>query len=311
MKWVFLHQPAWQTTFPRLIEPLPDEWLASLLLRCDEVNTWGSGTTCAALQRVHPNKSRWQTTNMICPPEDPLSTLAEWLAVPLTTILATTYRQELIPLFGFAHLSSKRLAPSFRFRICPQCLRQRRYLRRTLVFPQLQSCPEHQLLLLATCQCGASLRLITQGAQPFACHACGLDWGKLPRIPASQELSRLQQTYLSHYALFLSNGASSELIKHVLRIIGARLRELYGEEAFWKQVEACGKLGEHTSHTDEYMAYCSLSALVSALVYFHISSRDILASLAPLTRRSSNPGNVYYHTVAEMIANLPVSDISQ
>ncbi len=277
------------------------------MLRCDEVNTWGSGTTRAALQRIHHTKKHWQATNMICPPEELLSTLADLLAVPQTAIVATTYREELISLFGFVHLSSQRLAPSLRFRICPQCVRHYRLIQRSVVFPQLQMCFEHQLLLAATCQCGAALRWITRGTKPFSCHVCGIDWGKLPQIPVSPELSHFQKKYFSYYMLFLTRNPAAGFIEHVLQIIGAKLREIFGEEVFWKKVEESEKLGKLKQNTHEYKAYCSLSILVSTLMYFSISLQDILASWSPW--RSSNPGNVYYYAVAEMIANLPESDM--
>ena len=41
--------PAWQTTFPFLVAPLANEWLVGFLLRCDEANHWGSGTTLTRL----------------------------------------------------------------------------------------------------------------------------------------------------------------------------------------------------------------------------------------------------------------------
>jgi hypothetical protein len=43
MQPVLLDDPAWQTTFPHRVTPLHEEWLAGLLLRCDEVNHWASG----------------------------------------------------------------------------------------------------------------------------------------------------------------------------------------------------------------------------------------------------------------------------
>jgi hypothetical protein len=307
MKSVFLYDPTWQSTFPNRIEPSHNEWLASFMLRCDEVNTWGSGTTRTTLQRIHHTKDSWQATNMICPPEELLSTLADLLAVPQAALLATTYRYELISLYGYVHLSSHRLAPSFRFRICPQCVKHHRLIQRSVVFPQLQICYEHQLLLAATCQCGAALRWITRGTRPFSCYACGIDWGKLPQIPVSQELSHFQKTYLSYYMLFLKRNAEPGFIDHVLQIIGAKLRETFGEEVFWKKVEESEKLGKLKHNTHEYKAYCSLSILVSTLMYFSISIQDILASWSPW--RSSNHGYLYYYAVAEMIANLPETDM--
>ena len=168
-------------------------------------------------------------------------------------------------------------------------------------------CFEHQLHLVATCQCGASLRWITKGTKPFSCHVCGIDWGKLPTIPVSQELSHFQKTYLLYYMLFLTRNPAAGFIEHVLQIIGTKLRETFGKEVFWKKVEESEKLGKHKQNIHEYKAYCSLSTLVSALMYFRISSQDVLASWSPW--RSSNPGNVYYYAVAEMIANLLESDM--
>jgi hypothetical protein len=45
MRDIHIADPAWRTTFPHLVAPLPHEWLAGVLLRCDERNCWGSGTT--------------------------------------------------------------------------------------------------------------------------------------------------------------------------------------------------------------------------------------------------------------------------
>jgi hypothetical protein len=45
MQPVYITDPAWRTTFQHLVAPLPNEWLLGLLLRCDEVNDWNSGTT--------------------------------------------------------------------------------------------------------------------------------------------------------------------------------------------------------------------------------------------------------------------------
>ena len=38
MPTIYISDPEWQETFPHWVAPLQDEWLAGLLLRCDEVN---------------------------------------------------------------------------------------------------------------------------------------------------------------------------------------------------------------------------------------------------------------------------------
>ena len=57
MQTLSLGDPHWFTTFPRRVAPLPDEWLAGLLLRCDETNHWESGETFRYLLRStdHPD----------------------------------------------------------------------------------------------------------------------------------------------------------------------------------------------------------------------------------------------------------------
>jgi hypothetical protein len=51
MQSIGLDHPAWLTTFPHRVTPLYEEWLAGLLLRCDEVNHWASGTTFTLLKQ--------------------------------------------------------------------------------------------------------------------------------------------------------------------------------------------------------------------------------------------------------------------
>src|SRR5437660_10366784 len=48
---IHISDPVWQRTFPHLVAPLRNEWLAGLLLRCDEMNLWRSGTTVTHLLR--------------------------------------------------------------------------------------------------------------------------------------------------------------------------------------------------------------------------------------------------------------------
>src|SRR5437763_6173930 len=92
--------PAWLTTFQHLVEPKHDEWLPGLLLRCDKVNGWESGTTLAELLRSSGRyflngKPSWTVV-----PTSALEWLSQVLALPMNALLATTYQSELARLYG-------------------------------------------------------------------------------------------------------------------------------------------------------------------------------------------------------------------
>ncbi len=213
---ISLDDPAWQTTFPHRVAPLPDEWLPGLLLRCDEANHWGSRTTLTHLLRPGPEKFhrcwRTETSNLALIVRRALNLdyLAQLLALPKSALLATTYYAELDRLYGYqvTRLFPRHLNPSFSFHLCPACVAEARLLRRTLTLAQVTLCPQHQVALLEQCNCGTPLRLFHRQARPFTCHTCGLDWGDLPRIEAAPSRLVLEQKLLSWYVFFFSQGTS-------------------------------------------------------------------------------------------------------
>jgi TniQ protein len=306
MRCVHLSDAAWMMTFPHRVGPLPDEWLPGLLLRCDEVNQWSSGTTLGHLRHMHARKSYWlRADNFIALPAEILNDLADWLGGSVKALLATTYQVELARIFDRPHVPPKRLTASWELRVCPTCLVQKRLLRRTLVLPQIRYCPQHQVVLLKRCQCGALLSLFSLLAQPFTCHACGLDWAKLPATQASPEHIAREQQYLLHYALFFSRGTLA-LLERALRHIGKKLREEKGDDAFWE--ELFKQQEKFTGRADQYQANCSLNAVVSALVRFDLSPRHILVADAPLFGYGSEWSNPYYYAVVNMLADALVPD---
>lgn len=62
-------EDAWASTFPRRVTPLVDEWLSGLLLRCDEMNYWLSGTTSAYLLRDSARNASMPTHHFLIPPQ--------------------------------------------------------------------------------------------------------------------------------------------------------------------------------------------------------------------------------------------------
>jgi hypothetical protein len=209
---VHIADSRWQATFPHRVTPLPDEWLPGFLLRCDEVNHWESRTTLIHLLSPGPEKFhrcwRTETPNLtvIQPSSLSLDSLAQFLALPVSTLLATTYHTELARLYGEPKLHPKLLNPSYSLRLCPQCLAEERILRRTLTLPHITHCPAHLLTLLTQCQCGAPFCLFHRQAHPFTCYTCGLDWAELPRIEAAPEVLASEQKWLVWYEFFFLQG---------------------------------------------------------------------------------------------------------
>jgi TniQ len=224
MRPVYITDPAWWTTFPHLVAPLPDEWLLGLLLRCDEENHWPSKTTLLEILRPGPERFRrfWYMNppnlTVIQPSLLKINYIVQFLDIPPDAILATTYHTELARYYGKDSPHPKNLNSSLSFHLCPECVAKERMLRRSLTLPHITVCPLHQVALLEQCQCGASLRLFHRLASPFTCHACGMDWADLPRIKASSERVMLEQKFLSWYE-FLFYCGESPTILYPLRLI--------------------------------------------------------------------------------------------
>lgn len=212
MQDIDLNAPAWRNTFPHRVMPLPGEWLAGWLLRCDEVNHWACRTTLTHLLSPGPEKFhrcwRTETPNLIViqPSSLNLDSLAQFLALPVNVLLATTYHTELARLYGESRLHPKLLNDSYSLRLCPQCLAETRRLRRTLTLPHITHCPAHLVALRTQCQCGAPLHLFHRQARPFTCHRCGIDWAELPRIEAAPSHLVLEQKWPVWYEFFFLQG---------------------------------------------------------------------------------------------------------
>src|SRR6266566_8905998 len=172
MRDIHISDPAWRTTFPYLVAPLPNEWLAGVLLRCDERNCWGSGTTLGYVLRPGSKQSAMNELSTIVPTVIDLEMLAQVLSVPVSHMVATTYLAELARLYGSQHLHAKLLSSSFPFHVCPACIAEERKLSRWLTLPHIMHCPEHHLSLVSSCSCGAALRLFHRKSRPFTCCKC-------------------------------------------------------------------------------------------------------------------------------------------
>src|SRR5260370_40984154 len=149
---ILLADPAWKTTFPFLVETRENEWLTGLLLHCDEENHWGSGTTLTHICHMN-EKTAKSTSTLIVPSGLSLDALADALAVPHESIVATTYQAELARIYGLADPHALLLSTSFSFRLCPACVAHTRLLIPILVLPHTTLCPRYPIMLVTPCLC--------------------------------------------------------------------------------------------------------------------------------------------------------------
>ncbi len=280
MRDIHISDPAWRTTFPHRVAPLPNEWIAGLLLRCDERNVWGSGTTLGHVLRPESKRSAMNELSTILPTVIDLEALAQVLALPVSAIVATTYLAELARLYDGEHLHAKLLSSSFAFHLCPACIAEERRLSRLLTLPHITHCPQHQLALVPSCQCGAPLRLFHRQARPFTCHKCGLDWKNLPQRKMDPARMETEQQILSYYNFFWTYG-TPELLASTLRLIYDSVVEK-GEI----RVPLPNEDAQAASDRRPYHISTSLGYLVHALWQLNLSPRDVMVYAGPLPWRS-------------------------
>jgi hypothetical protein len=275
-----LSDAAWRTTFPFLVEPREDEWLMGLLLHCDQVNHWGSGTTLTHICHMS-GKSMKSDWTLIVPSGLELSALADALAVAHEALVATTYQAELTRIYGVADPHALLLSTSFSFHLCPACVAEDRLLTRTLALPHITICPRHQIMLVNRCLCGTGLRPFHWRSLPFRCFKCGLDWAELPRNKAEQRRSEIEEQLLSYYQFFWTYGtpdvlASTERLVYDSVVEKGEIRAPLSDKVF--QSETLDRSYRRTS---------SLGYLVHLLWQLDLNPGDILVYAGPLPWRST------------------------
>src|SRR5260370_20283877 len=275
-----LSDPAWKTTFPFLVEPRENEWLTGLLLHCDEVNHWGSGTTVSHVCPMN-EKTAQRPSTLIVPSGLELSALAEALAVPHESIVATTYQAELARIYGVTEPHALLLSTSFSFRLCPACAAEDRLLTRTLVLPHITICPRHQISLVNLCLCGTVLRPFHWRARPFRCFKCGLDWADLPRNKADQGCIEIEQQLLSSYQFFWTYG-TPEVLESTRRLVYDSVVEKGAIRA-----PLSDNISQSQSLGRSYRRTSSLGYLVHLLWQLDLTPGDILVYAGPLPWRSA------------------------
>jgi hypothetical protein len=311
---VQITDPAWETTFPHRVAPRAEEWLAGVLLRCDEANGWDRGRTLAYLLRTLQRPANLTQPGLVLPPSPAfLQVLAGWLAVPESALLATTYGAELTRLYERPDPPIQDMGVVFHF--CPACLAERRMLRRTCVLPHITCCPLHQVQLQSRCVCrernpppksdhpvfdAISLAdaifkhmdeapvgqdLFFSGKQPFTCHECGLDWAQFPRRSADPERLLLEQKILAWYDFFFSKG-TRVVLQRTLQVINQTLKQ--------RQKRSVKRLNGKTSLvTFSALERMSLGQLVDVLVSLELAPDAVGTDETPLLWRPVNRQTFY------------------
>ena len=268
------YDSTWLSTFPRLVAPQHDEWFPGLLLRCDEVNQWECGATMAHLLRsVSEHRSRGRPNWVIVPPSV-LELLTQLLALPMSSLLATTYQLELASLYDTPSPHATYLCRSFPLHLCPDCITEGRLLKRTSILPHITCCSSHQVALVGTCRCGTLLQLFPRQSLPFTCQKCCSDWAELPRITSKPERIALEQKVMSYYAFFFDNARPT---------IIAKAQQLVRDSMKRKKVVYLKCFDGNYKYVECYDAKrISLGSLVEFLVSLDLSPHDIVAYEGPL-----------------------------
>lgn len=191
---------------PVVVTPRPEELLLGLGLRCDLANGFPAGSTGMMLARHNSGPATYGrpgfsvTGNVF-----DLEAFAQLIGSDHQQIVATTYRAELLRLFG-PDVSSKRLGRLGPFRVCPDCIEQDILIRRETILPWVDQCPVHRVALVTRCTCGAVLRPTSSGEEPFTCSSCWAHWGSLPRSTPEPWDDLRQRRIIHAYRVILDRG---------------------------------------------------------------------------------------------------------
>ncbi|HEX8230556.1 MAG TPA: hypothetical protein VF826_14755 [Chloroflexia bacterium] len=207
-----LRDAQWHQTFPHLIPLIDEEWLLGLLLRCDEINGWPSGTTACFLGKysIGPGslaKPALYITGSVLD----LDRLAAAMGEDVEQVERTTFAGALQHFFSRSDCTARLLGRTPPFRICTQCVREQHLLARTSTYPLLRSCPQHRLLFRQVCHCGTPLKAFNAGTPPFTCAACMMPWENLPDVLASKEIADFDAGLSALYGVLLSQFTLKEL----------------------------------------------------------------------------------------------------
>ncbi len=211
-------RPAQVESLPVTLLPLPNELLSGLCLRNDEANGWPANSVSKMIATFGGTVGFARPGLLILATSYDLDALATLLECAPSEIAATTFRVEMQRMFG-PLVSARRIGRVDHFRICPLCIRERRYISRDTALPLITHCSEHSVELVAACTCGSSLGTYRALRDPFACPTCLRDWGALP-VRGLEPRKAIRARQVAHaYNLILERGAPGilEAVRPLMR----------------------------------------------------------------------------------------------
>lgn len=165
--------PNWEAAIRTSRPPLPGESLAGYLLALDEMNLLDAGRVLRLIRRLQTGPRKIgqpgyfvnaSTIDLVA-----LSPLAG--GVPVEELERLTA----IPLLRWLYGSAEKVIRAHAsFRICPECVRERR-IPLVALFPDVSGCADHGLALVDRCgaECDAPTAPFLGQERPFTCHELG------------------------------------------------------------------------------------------------------------------------------------------
>lgn len=215
--------PRWMKSLPKIVEPDAEDSLPGFLLKLDQSNALGAGTTWRIVRTRKVGGAGLRRTNALARGRDiDFARVAEVGALSYEEARGLTA----LPLIEWLYPYN----PPYRFAfglphgVCPACVEERR-VPLLCLFPDITGCQRHGLLLQDGCSCGRDVDFF-HGAEPFHCGRCTRPLSDLNRIALSDEargeLSARVECYRTMLERARSGAPGPHSIRRGLRVLARR-----------------------------------------------------------------------------------------
>lgn len=196
-----------EAALPVTVRPRVGESLAGLALCTDEANGWPADTIARLVSRVPTGGAIGfgRPGLYVIATSFDLVRLAALLGVDHQEVAATTLVTPLRRIFG-SDAGARRLGRTGPFRVCPECIRESRFVGIETMLPLMTACVVHHVAFVSACSCGRPLGAYAPEREPFVCADCWRDWGTLPTTPTDPRQDLQQRQILHAYQILFERG---------------------------------------------------------------------------------------------------------
>lgn len=201
-------------TLPYITVPLKGESLYGYLLRLDIINNFSSGTILSYINKHNTGITTLNRPGLfLCGTIFDLHKLSMLTSIMHDKILDLTLVNTLKKVFDINSLYPELIGYTTHFKICPYCIKTSK-LPLIHVFKNIDTCLEHDLMLLDTCSCGHRIVLFQQNNEYYKCPKCNTLYENLSTKNVKKNSSQYKkQLYLySAYSSMIHQGIN--LIKN-------------------------------------------------------------------------------------------------